>query len=269
MPDQEITPSKKAFVRDVRSLREGAGVTLASISEKTKILQPTLKEFEATGLFLNPLFDRVHLRSLTATYAKVIGLDVAQMHAALEQALRDTYDGALSREDKSESSPEETTASPEAEPETTPKAEVPDLASPAPTPAVEASAASDSHPPKGAMHSSRRHRSTRRRRGMNPGAMVTGAAIVIIVTIVYVMLFFTGRSDQLPLQETSAAPVMAGGTTAVEPESYAPALTIAEGFHVILFGVSDIVPAMDIVIDGIDGRTCWIERGRGEGIFCP
>ncbi len=95
MPDAPSYPSRRKFVSDLRRIRESRSLTLEGLHNETKIPLSVLEEFEATGLFDNPMFNRVYLRSLVRTYASYIDIPTKSMLAALDEALLNTYDGSL------------------------------------------------------------------------------------------------------------------------------------------------------------------------------
>ena len=97
MPDAPSYPSRMKFTSDVRRIREARTLTLEALHAETKIPLSVLEEFEETGLFDNPMFNRVYLRSLVRTYASFIGIPTKTMLEALDEALLDTYEGSLAR----------------------------------------------------------------------------------------------------------------------------------------------------------------------------
>ncbi|MDX1741298.1 MAG: helix-turn-helix domain-containing protein [Rhodothermales bacterium] len=91
----DLERSGRRFAADMKALREGRGVSLDAIRRETRVAEGVLDEFEVTGLATNQIFNRVYLRSLVISYAKVVGLDQSTCLSALEAALAGTYDGQL------------------------------------------------------------------------------------------------------------------------------------------------------------------------------
>jgi hypothetical protein len=91
----DIERAGRRFAADMKALREARGVSLDAIRQDTRLAEGILDEFESTGLTTNEMFNRVYLRSLVISYAKVVGLDQSVCLAALEAALAGVYDGEL------------------------------------------------------------------------------------------------------------------------------------------------------------------------------
>lgn len=259
MSDHQLTPSQKAFVADIRALRQASGVSLSALSEETKILRHTLEEFETSGNLYNPLFGRLYLRSLAGAYASAIGLDMARMHAALDQALADTYDGELSPggSDNERAGGEDQA---EAEHAAVPK---PD-SSPVSNPDLEppASEAIRLGAPRGPELYSARRRRRVNRRWAAPRGLVIGGGAVIIVMIVTVVWLLAGRGEPPP-QEL-------GGTSAVgsqspDPPAAVSARTLPESYYVTIHAAHGLVVRMPVVVDGFR-RECWIEVGEAKAL---
>jgi len=94
-------------------------VSVKDIMDATRLAENVVEELEKTGLFSNPMFNRVYLRSIFRSYAGVVGLDEENVLAALEEALDGRYAGSLRQDDAGEA-PLDDSASPaeEAAPET-------------------------------------------------------------------------------------------------------------------------------------------------------
>lgn len=98
MPDASSYPPRLRFFDDLRRIREHRGVALETLHEETRIPLNVLYEFEATGLAENPMFNQVYLRSLVRAYAAYVDVPVNRVLEALDEALRDVYDGRLAVE---------------------------------------------------------------------------------------------------------------------------------------------------------------------------
>jgi len=95
MQTDNLEKSREHFARDLRILRENKQVSLDTIHTETRIIKSILREFEKNCLYNNSNFQRIYLRSLTKSYASVIGLDVNKILIALDLALEGKYDGNL------------------------------------------------------------------------------------------------------------------------------------------------------------------------------
>ncbi|HMB91752.1 MAG TPA: helix-turn-helix domain-containing protein, partial [Rhodothermales bacterium] len=100
MADSSKAASSKRFARDLSKLRKEQDVTLDSLHEATKVPLELLREFEETGLFDHPMFNRVYLRSLIRAYADTVGISPKEALSALDLALAGTYNGELIRADE-------------------------------------------------------------------------------------------------------------------------------------------------------------------------
>lgn len=94
MPDA-TSSSGQQFALDLQQIREARGVALQDVHEETKIPIGLLEQFEQTGLFDHPMFNRVYLRSLVRTYAEMIHIPTDTALSALDKALNGTYRGEL------------------------------------------------------------------------------------------------------------------------------------------------------------------------------
>lgn len=110
------------FAHDLRRIREERGVSLRAVHEESKIPLNLLEQFEQTGLFDHPMFNRVYLRSLVRTYADMVEMPAQRALDALDEALAGTYAGGLDfadedvAEEPQASRRDETAAPPPSEP---------------------------------------------------------------------------------------------------------------------------------------------------------
>lgn len=91
------TPGQR-FAQDLHRIRKAQGVSLEDLHEETKIPLGLLGQFEASGLFDHPMFNRVYLRSLVRTYARKVGLPIPLALDMLDRALEGKYAGELAAE---------------------------------------------------------------------------------------------------------------------------------------------------------------------------
>lgn len=107
-----VQKAAKRFASDIRELRERRQISLSDVHRQTRISEGILTEFESDGLITNQLFNRVYLRSLVVTYARVIGIDESESLEALESVLAGEYDGSLLRGDQGDRAPPEDRSAP-------------------------------------------------------------------------------------------------------------------------------------------------------------
>ncbi len=240
MHNTPLSESRRWFLEDLRAIRESSQVSLQQIYEDTRIPISALREFETTGLFDNPLFNRVYLGSLVISYAKVVGIQKRLMVEALEEALEHRYDGELRRRhfgiadevddglhvvtnadaiDLGEEEIFDATPDPESQPALTPP-------------------------------------SAFRRPGFDSWKWVTGVVVTaVIVGIVWRQ--WPEREIEMPsVMEQSAEPLGAD-----EPAQ----IVIGTPFSVILHPVGILEPVR-ITIDGNLRRPYWLEQGETVAI---
>ena len=107
MSEASRYPSRLKFSSDLRRIREERDLTLEALRDETKIPLDVLQHFEETGLFDNPMFNRVYLRMLVRTYALFVGVPSKVALEALDEALLDSYKGRLAIEFLGEKPPED------------------------------------------------------------------------------------------------------------------------------------------------------------------
>ena len=98
MSEAPSPSSGQRFAHDLHRIREDRGVSLEELHEETKIPLGLLEQFEASGLFDHPMFNRVYLRSLVRTYARKVGLPIDTALDMLDRALAGDYAGELAAE---------------------------------------------------------------------------------------------------------------------------------------------------------------------------
>ena len=107
MSEASRYPSRLKFSSDLRRIREERHLTLEALRDETKIPLDVLQHFEETGLFDNPMFNRVYLRMLVRTYALFVAIPSKVALEALDEALLDSYKGRLAMEFLGEKPPED------------------------------------------------------------------------------------------------------------------------------------------------------------------
>ena len=84
MSEASSYPSRLKFSSDLRRIREKRDLTLEALHDETKIPLDVLQDFEKTGLFDNPMFNRVYLRMLVRTYALFVAIPSKEALEALD-----------------------------------------------------------------------------------------------------------------------------------------------------------------------------------------
>lgn len=95
MPEASHSNTGQQLADDLRRIREDRDVSLDALHDETKIPVGLLQQFEETGLFDHPMFNRVYLRSLIRAYAEMVEIPTDTALTALDQALDGSYDGLL------------------------------------------------------------------------------------------------------------------------------------------------------------------------------
>lgn len=91
------TRSGRQLAEDLRAIREERGVELKDIIDATRLAEDVIEQFERTALLDNPVFNRVYLRSLVSSYARLIDIDENVALQAVDDMLRGEYEGALGK----------------------------------------------------------------------------------------------------------------------------------------------------------------------------
>ncbi len=272
MSDKALSAAQKAFVSDVKAWRKASGLSLRELSRKTMINVETLAEFERTGHFSNPVFNRVYLRSLAGSYARCVALDVSAMHEALDQTLNNDYDGALGRRLRGVEL--EVPRESESKPDSEPKPAGASVSESAPGPAHDETPAQVQEPrkedaeprapetPKGRPHRGvrnplRRYGSYRRSLGIGIRPRMVGIAIVALLVVIVVILFVLslGQGSENPV---GALQPMVPAVTAEEAAAL-PSKTLPDSFYVIVHAAYGKVEGIDVEADGAFRFRCWIE----------
>lgn len=94
---EQVRKAGRRLATDLRNLREVRKVTSESIIEATRLTPDVFKDFDESALVDHPAFNRVYLRSVMASYARVLEIDEGLAYRALEEALDGTYAGGLRR----------------------------------------------------------------------------------------------------------------------------------------------------------------------------
>ncbi|MCZ6758336.1 MAG: helix-turn-helix domain-containing protein, partial [Bacteroidetes bacterium] len=94
---EQVRKAGRRLATDLRDLREARQVTSESIIEATRLTADVFKGFDESALVDHPAFNRVYLRSVMASYARVLEIDEGLAFRALEEALDGTYAGGLKR----------------------------------------------------------------------------------------------------------------------------------------------------------------------------
>ena len=279
MSEASSYPSRLEFSSDLRRIREERGLTLEALHEETKIPLSVLQDFEETGLFDNPMFNRVYLRSLVRTYALFVDISSKVALEGLDEALLDSYKGRLAIAFLGEKPPEdEEMPEPEApeaealEPET-PEAEAEE---PQEKPVVKTPAAQEkvktpakTTPPLLTTASSWGSRSPgSRRRLVDIKEHASYTQWILIVGVVFAfsaaiwaVIALIDRPDGAEQQQAVVVDTSAVDTTDVVP--LRPKITIGDTLDFVVVAAQK-VERIHITRDEDARRPYWIEEGRAN-----
>lgn len=283
------------FAQDLHRIRKAQGVSLEDLHQETKIPLGLLEQFEASGLFDHPMFNRVYLRSLVRTYARKVDLPIPLALDMLDRALDGTYAGELAAEYFDEApQPPADTAPPEEKDETSAPSKEADAATP---PASKEGAAPPEREQEPAPPSSKpgtapeatpvtpplaRTVSEQPSPGepKPPPASVTtpqgedrrqwvigGALIVGLIAIIVLIVMLTGddgppeTADTQPAADTTTAPEQ--DTTSLDAPPLAGAdVSVGDTIDVLVVAADAPIQGIRITRDDDVRRPYWIERGN-------
>ena len=273
MSDVSLTPSRKVFLSDVRMIREHRGRNLDALSRETMIPAPTLEMFEMTGLFDDPVFNRVYLRLLVGAYANGVGIPVNAMLKALDEALLSTYDGALARLLFPEPTRDEDPPPPII-PDETPSEPFEEVGSPGPvkevampaapetiyiprqvedSPQVESPAQDEDSTPTPLSRRARYRRLMQPRSTRGKRIAVGGLSVAVLVVAVAVLMPGSDGTDLVP-EKTPEVVLIDSVQARLEPQ-----FALGEAFFVTVYAADTLIQGMRIFADH-RGNKLWIER---------
>lgn len=111
--EENLRGAGRRLAKDLKDLRKDRKVDVKVLLKTTRIPADILESFEETALVDHPAFNKVYLRSIVSSYARIIGIDVEIACTALEQALEGRYENMLRRKylgDPKSSTPDEADA---------------------------------------------------------------------------------------------------------------------------------------------------------------
>lgn len=94
---EQLRDAGRRLATDLRNLQEARNIETETILEATRLPADIFERFSETALVDHPAFNRVYLRSIVASYARVLQIDEHDVLIALDDALEGKYDGALWR----------------------------------------------------------------------------------------------------------------------------------------------------------------------------
>ena len=279
MSEASSYPSRLEFSSDLRRIREERGLTLEALHEETKIPLSVLQDFEETGLFDNPMFNRVYLRSLVRTYALFVDIPSKVALEGLDEALLDSYKGRLAIAFLGEKPPEDEempeAEAPEAE---TLGAETPEAEAEKPPekPVAKAPVAQEkvktpakTTPPLLTTASSWESRSLGSRRQLvdfkerasyTQWILIVGAVFAFSAAILAVIVLID-RPDGAEQQQAVPVDTTAVDTVAVAPSR--PKITIGDTLDFVVVAAQK-VERLHVTRDEDARRPYWIEEGRAN-----
>lgn len=271
-------------------------MTLESLHEATKVPLELLREFEETGLFNHPMFNRVYLRSLIRAYADTVGISPGEALAALDLALAGTYQHELIQADEKpvpeaeadEATPaeEEETAplktpppvaekEPEARqeaPKTPPRDEPPPAKKPdrplrESRPAPETLSAADWESQSGRASSQSKPIDIGRQTQFMQWGLIGLVVLVLAGAVWGVLALIGGGSDDPATAQATATTdttAVEDTTTTSSPQTQQPAFTIGDTLDVVVLAKAGKVQGIRITRDDDLRRPYWIEEGNSK-----
>ena len=271
-------------------------MTLESLHEATKVPLELLREFEETGLFDHPMFNRVYLRSLIRAYADTVGIPPHEALSALDLALAGTYKGELTHTDEAPvPEAEADTAAPAEDEEATPQKTPPPVAEREPDVRTEAPKQPPPDEPPSQKKPDRPLRESRpapetlsaanwetqlgrassQSKPIDLGRQtqlvqwgLIGLVVLVLAGAVWGVLALIGGGSDDPVAAQEATTT---DTTAVEdttatapPASEQPAFTIGDTLDVVVLAETGKVQGIRITQDDDLRRPYWIEEGNSK-----
>jgi len=93
--EDNLRDAGRRLAKDLKDLREDRQVKVEILLKKTRLPADILQKFDETALVDHPAFNKVYLRSVVSSYAKVLDIDVGLARKALQQALEGRYKDLL------------------------------------------------------------------------------------------------------------------------------------------------------------------------------
>lgn len=90
-----IVESAQRFGRDIRALRDKRGVTLEHIHKTTKVPEGILETFESDALVREAGYNKVYVRSIGRSYARILKVKESDVLTALDEVAAGMYVGSL------------------------------------------------------------------------------------------------------------------------------------------------------------------------------
>ena len=94
---EQIRDAGRRLATDLKDLRKARKVKTDSIVKATRLSSDVLESFEESALVDHPAYNRVYLRSVMTSYARVVELKEQDALKSLEEALAGTYTDRLRR----------------------------------------------------------------------------------------------------------------------------------------------------------------------------
>lgn len=275
-PPQSSVPPGPAFEADLRAVRDARGLSLDEIQRETRIPVDVLRRFEEGDLVGDPSYNPVYLKAFLTSYAKAVGLPVADVLAAYESHNVGRYAGELHPDHKPGTPPR---AAPEPPPDPVPAPETPAPTKPVAPPALEALASArspESRPPAAPatpLSQTRVSRpavpSARRSFDKNWGSIL-GLFAVLAVVLGVVLWLLVFRDSDRPEADGEAA-VAVGDEGAADIDSTGVGAGAATGgpqlqlpLTVTVTAGGDGLQSFRVTTDAGERRPYWIDTGSSE-----
>lgn len=281
MSQRSGSPSGRRFAEDLRRVRVARNLTIDDLHDETKIPRNLLEEFEESGLFDHPQFNRVYLRSFVRTYVQVLGLPPDVALAALEEALEGRYVNQLAVEFLGEKP--QAVPAPDAGAGRTDAPMQAAAAGPAPQPASSrgrpASAAPNGPPettrasrsevdwtttsPPGRRAPVAPPRETPHRRASRSSGVWIAAAlgVVALAVVVWLLVRAQQNGDAMPVVRDTGAAADSVLASSIPQEPAAPAVRLGDSLYVRIIAANGKLDPVRVTVDDDLRRPYWVERG--------
>lgn len=253
----------------LHALRTQQGVTVHQIHQATKISEGILEAFEATVLVDEPGYNKVYIRSIARSYARLLQVDEQTVLAALEEAFGGSYVDALAvaylgaKPTRSVTKPAKPVAgslSPKPEPKAKPAREA--VASPPPhvrTQKSKPSPPSSMQPTRlGKVRDEKAEHSSSSDESFKWAGIALGVVVFVCIIAGVVWLVKGGTSPESPEVTTVVEP----DTVPTLPVPPPPEpLVLGDTIAVSVIAVRDKLERIRVTLDDDVRRPYWREQG--------
>lgn len=265
--------SAQRFGRDIRALRDKRGVTLEHIHKATKVPEGILEAFEADALVREAGYNKVYVRSIGRSYARILKVTESDVLTALDEVAAGMYVRSLAVKylgatalKLPELPPEPATGGETPAPVRSQKSPKAPAASAAPKPARPSTndeatppLSSPSIAPKrlGDAPKTPRQRPPARKPANTRGGIIAGIVALVVVVAGGIWYLTRGPSDA----DVTPTPVAVSDTQRVAPPPAPEPLVLGDSISVMLIAARDKLERIRVTVDDNVRRPYWREQG--------